>query len=188
MQVLQARLIQDWTQKRPQDGWTIVDLLILLVLFGILATLSLPAFSSQADIARQAEARNRIRAMNRAQQAYFLERNVFAPAANIKDLGLGVATRSQNYTYTIFGGGAGSTSVTNQAIPTKGGSATWKAYIGGVQVARVASTNELTTLTVLCEGAKAPAVGGPNGAAIPLFSVNQAPLCPAGYRNITRQQ
>lgn len=185
MQVLQARLIQHWHQKRSQAGWTIVDLLVLLVLFGILATLSLPAFSTQAEIAQQAEARARVRLMNRTQQAYFLERNTFA--STWRDLGLGLPAKTQHYTYLISGGGSRATTVTNHALPELGGRSPWKAYIGGVQM-EMFRTNRLITLSVLCEAAKAPSTGGPSGTQKPVFSATEGPACPIGYRNINRDR
>ena len=107
--------------------------------------------------------------MNRAQQAYYMEKSsTFANQDSFGDLGLGVSTLTANYKYSIAGGGPGITLVSNQAGPvdatgTINAKSPLKAYVGGVAIGTILGTGEATTLSVLCEGAKAPVNGGPTG-------------------------
>ena len=78
--------------------------LILLALMGILSAAihtGTPDHHSQVNRAKSVESRNNLGAMNRAQQAYFLEHNTFAESVN--DLGIGIPPETQNYRYSIKG-------------------------------------------------------------------------------------
>ncbi len=56
-------------------------------------------FSNQATKAKQSEAKTYIGAMNRAQQAYYLENNKFS--SEISDLGIGINDETENYQYQV---------------------------------------------------------------------------------------
>ena len=115
--------------------------------------------------------------MNRAQQAYFLERSAFADAATFGELGLGIRTETVNYKYAIAGSGA--TFVTNQAQPVKT-TAPIKAYVGGVSFGQVTETSEATTLVILCEAKTAVGAGGATGEE-PVSADQTGPACPGEY-------
>ena len=85
----------------PDDqGFTLIELLVVIVIIGLLAAIALPSFLNQAQKARFAEAKSYISTMSRLQQAYYLEKQIFA-----EDLGkIGVSASSGNYTYEIVTG------------------------------------------------------------------------------------
>lgn len=180
----QAKFLQHLVQKQQNKGFTLIELLVVIIIIGILSAIALPSFLNQANKAKQSEARQYVGSLNRAQQSYFLEKNVFASSSDFGTLGLGIATQTQNYTYTINGGGAASTAVTNQAQQAAGASSPLKAYIGAVQVGQVAATSEATSLSVLCEGDKALVNGGVNGTQAGTFVANGQPSCPASYTEL----
>lgn len=70
-----------------------------LIIVPILAAIALPSFLSQANRAREAEAKTFVSSMLRAQQAYHLENTAFAPT--IADLGLGLPAEGTNYSYAL---------------------------------------------------------------------------------------
>jgi type IV pilus assembly protein PilA len=160
-----TKLIQHiLNKKNGEKGFTLIELLVVIIIIGILAAIALPSFLNQASKARQSEAKTYVGSMNRSQQAYYLEKQQFAPS--LTTLALGIAATTANYTYltgTIDGGVAaaikGSSAVNSWATP---GTATapLKAYLGGVAIATPTGSNEATTLAVLCEANLAPVNSG----------------------------
>jgi prepilin-type N-terminal cleavage/methylation domain-containing protein len=65
-------------QKKRDQGFTIVELVVVLVILGILATIVAVAGFGQVSQARIVEARNNIANLSRAQQAFLVQRGRFA--------------------------------------------------------------------------------------------------------------
>jgi prepilin-type N-terminal cleavage/methylation domain-containing protein len=148
----QVKLLQHMARKKKDnEGFTLIELLVVIIIIGILAAIALPSFLNQANKAKQSEAKQYVGSMNRAQQAYYLEKNAFGPTVDA--LGLGIVTGTQNYQYSIT---LGNTGATNEYAVNKGTSqsAALKGYAGEVVLGQVATTSEATTLAVLCETEK----------------------------------
>ncbi|KAB8316607.1 prepilin-type N-terminal cleavage/methylation domain-containing protein [Tolypothrix campylonemoides VB511288] len=141
-------------KKQQEQGFTLIELLVVIIIIGILSAIALPSFLNQANKAKQTEAKTYVGSMNRAQQTYYLENGKFASNAEFDNLGLGIATTTTNYNYVIVPATGATTGVTNQARPQPQANGI-KAYIGGVKVGNVTSTNEGTTVAVLCEAKSA---------------------------------
>lgn len=136
------------------------------------------SFSTQAEAASapaQQKAKSITGAINRAQQAYFLEKEKFAN--NLLDLGLGIKPESDAYQYRIFYHDR-KQAVMVAAIPKSNG---LKTYIGLVNLGKVASTNEETTFTTLCESEQAK----PLLPKLPTKLPQQGPIsCPSGFTKV----
>jgi type IV pilus assembly protein PilA len=164
--------------RRFSHGFTLIELLVVIIIIGILAAISLPAFLNQVSKARQSEAKAYLASMNRAQQAYLIEKRQFANNLQLQFLSIGISPTTANYTYTISGGGLGATSVTNQAQPL---SRVLKAYLGGVSISNAPGiTNDATALSALCEALLSPENFGGDGTEVLVFSPSSVPACPTG--------
>jgi type IV pilus assembly protein PilA len=92
--------------KPTQQGFTLVELLVVIVIIGILAAVALPSFLNQTAKAKQSEAKQYIAAINRAQTYLRTDNSSFA--TTFEELALGIvkgnATSSTtNYNYSMIG-------------------------------------------------------------------------------------
>ena len=127
---------------------------------------------SGASSARQAEAKTYVGSMNRAQQAFFLEKNYFA--GNLEVLAIGIPSKTENYKYQVMVLDS-TKAVQNMAI-AKGDSL--KSYTGLVYLAKTPDSPEPYTTSLLCESLK------PTRQMPPKFILKPEPECPSGYNPI----
>ena len=159
--------------KRHQQGFTLLELLVSMVIIGVLSAVALPTFLNQVGKARETEMKNTIGSMNRTQQAYHFEREAFAP--NLTTLGVqmqlgdyldsvGIASPTSNLAYVL----PSNTDAAADAVRLYGGgvkfaagvyntvSCQTKARITGTTVALTASDVNPTAIT--CTTVSGPAV------------------------------
>lgn len=96
---LKAKFIQHLNHKEQNEGFTLIEMLMVMILIGIMSALALPSFLNQAAKAQQSEAKTYVGAIMRAQQAYRLENSSFAVDSIILQIGL--STETINYIYDI---------------------------------------------------------------------------------------
>ncbi len=70
--------------KRRKRGFTLIEVLIVVIILGILATLAVPQFTRMIDRARMAEAWAGLGAVRTAQSVYWMEHASYAD--NVDDL------------------------------------------------------------------------------------------------------
>lgn len=160
------------------EGFTLIELLVVIVIVGILSAIALPSFLNQANKAKETESKQYIGSLNRAHQAYFLEKNAFTNDFSL--LGLGIRTETANYTYAIQTNT--STAATNVSYPQN--TLSLRAHVGGVSVGSTtgAAGGELTTLAVLCQSQK-PQAGDASGVT---FVPEVGPSCTGSFENLDR--
>lgn len=155
-----AKFLQHINKRRQDQGFTLIELLVVIIIIGILSAIALPSFLSQANKAKQSEAKQYLSSINKGQQAYFAENTKFAD--QITNLGIGLKTQTSNYTYGIGvpAGGAtsGATPATNSPL---------RSYAGAVGL--VTAGEAKSTQSILCEGGAgaAPTALTPNGSDAP---------------------
>jgi type IV pilus assembly protein PilA len=110
----------NYIAKSPSaKGFTLIELLVTVLIIGILSAIALPSMLNQANRAREAEAKNYVGAVTRAQQAYRLQYPTFA--TQMSDLEIAVPDRSNSYTYEFEPLVPSSTLAKYKASPTQAG-------------------------------------------------------------------
>ena len=136
-----VKFLQYLAQKKKDRGFTLVELLVVIIIIGILSAIALPSFLSQAAKARQSEGKANVGSLNRAQQTYYLENQTFTN--DITSLGIGISN-TNNYSYSAETISLITNDVANKA---KALNVDLKSYVGGVFKDTVAGT----TKVILCE-------------------------------------
>ena len=100
-----------------RKGFTLIEVLIVVIILGILATIAIPQFARMTRKARLAEAWTNLAAIRTGESVYYMEESAYT--TNIGQLDAGEAT-STNFTYSVNVSGstfnaasAGSTTATN---------------------------------------------------------------------------
>ncbi len=155
-------LIQCCFHKSRIQGFTLVELLVVIIIIATLAAIALPNFLNQTVKARQAEAKNTVGAVNSSQTAFRVVNPRFANS--MSELALGLPEDTANYIYETD-----STSDFSQTTAQAKNTAL-KGYSGASE--RYADSNENSMISsVLCE-ASTPGLSPPN---VP--SPNSPPDC-----------
>lgn len=124
-------------------GFTLLELLVVVTIAGILSAIALPSFLNQANKARQAEAKTYVGAINRGQQAYFIEKGAFG---NLTNLELAISS-SRSYTYSSVPTGAGLTATAETEASPVGNA---RRYVGKAWVI-TDSQGHASVTSMLCE-------------------------------------
>ncbi|PSN13475.1 hypothetical protein C7293_15765 [filamentous cyanobacterium CCT1] len=129
-----------------QRGFTLIEVLVVVVILGVLASIALPSFLSQAARSKQARALMYIGLVNRAQQGFFVENNRFA--ASTAELGIVDNHAPPDYMVTVTAQ-TGSIEVTEtRATPTN---PALRGYAGLV-FTTLDSGSDARLGTVICQG------------------------------------
>ncbi len=138
-------------------GFTLLEMMTVLVIGGILAAISAPYFLSRAAAARQAEGKMLVSTLNRAQQAFYTQNAKFSPNVD----GLALSLTSKNYTLvtTPSADGQATGNFATSKYPTL------RSYVGMTAVTADATGNQ-TMQSILCEAQTPGAVP----ATVPAYS------------------
>ncbi|WP_373543306.1 type IV pilin-like G/H family protein [Chamaesiphon sp.] len=144
---LKAKFIQHLNRKQSEKGFTLVELLVVIIIIGILAAIALPNFLSQGAKAKQTEAKQNIGLVNRVQTAYRSENSAFATTFDVLATGTmsgGASFTSTSYTYTLAAGQDTTTLIAGTADTAL------KTYSGGT-VRFINESSASVIASVVCE-------------------------------------
>lgn len=131
---------------RREQGFTLIELMVVVAMLGVLATLAIPGFLNQAARSKQARALKYVGTVNRAQQAFFVEHSRFATSTD--ELGFASENAPPDYTYTMTAGSGGLELTSTHAMPTN---PSLRGY-AGVVFATVDPSGLARVDTVICQG------------------------------------
>lgn len=97
MQPLNRYPLKHSHQPIASEGFTLIELLVVIIIVGVLSTIALPSYLSQASKVRGAEAKSILGSINRAQQAYRLENATMASSYTV----LGTQNNAKFYSYEV---------------------------------------------------------------------------------------
>lgn len=114
---------------KKQHGVTLIELMIVIVILGIIATFAIPSYINKGKVSKRAEATNALLQFSQAMQRYYVVNNTFEGAAAAgNDTGT-PATSTFAYSQSPFNGdaaytlkidSASETAFTVSATPTGG--------------------------------------------------------------------
>jgi len=180
----QAKFLQHLNKKKQQEeGFTLIELLVVIIIIGILAAIALPSLLSQVNKGKQAEAKQNIGAIGRAQQAYFLENDSFA--TDVPSAGIGIKTQTVNYFYTINAGTTTGPQAVNNLGLANAGTNTLKSYLGqNFTSVGDTQTSEVLTLGFLCESNDIGSVGAGAVSSAGLASSSSTGCDPGSFKDL----
>jgi type IV pilus assembly protein PilA len=144
------RLLLRLIRRKQDEGFTLVELIVVIVIIGILAAIAVPSFLGQTNRAREAEGIASVGTLNKAQQAFYLQNGRFA--ADMTELNAGIPATTTNYTYSTTSTAAGTTSRALSTASLLPGSSL-RGYVGLVQLSVNSTTGEASSDAILCESA-----------------------------------
>lgn len=142
--------------RKSQGGFTLVELMIVVVIIGILAMVAVPAYNDSIKKGRRADAKSMLATIAARQEQYFMDNKQYADGLN--DLGFGTAAESASidghYTVRIDAGTLTTTYFKAEAQP-------------------VAEDSQCQQLTLDAAGVRGVAAGDSPVTAAPTWSTDQ---------------
>ena len=86
---------------RNRKGFTLIELMIVVVIIGILAAIAIPKFNQASARAKEKEADGILKQVYTLQMTYFANNGVYAPdVAALQTVGFEAPTNLQHYTWS----------------------------------------------------------------------------------------
>ncbi len=115
---MQRSRYQDFGARRPPQGVTLLELLIVVVMIGLLGTIAVPSYRQYAMRAQRTEAKTALLRLATNQERFYLQNNTYTD--NLVALGFPAGV-SDKGVYTLAVPVADATTYRATAVPTPGG-------------------------------------------------------------------
>jgi type IV pilus assembly protein PilA len=181
---LKAKFIQHLTaSKNSEKGFTLVELLVVIVIIGILTAIALPTFLNETAKAKQVEAKQNVNSINKAQisrraqeQSYTTDLDILAISSVRADAGTPATGTTTNYSYTISTDGTAATDSATIRVASRDPGL--KGFTGAVT--RIQRSGQNIMGTVVCEALTT----GTTAPTAPALVANTDPGC-AGLKKLS---
>lgn len=125
-------------------GFTLAEVLVVVVIAGILAAIGIPSYLNQVAKAQESEPRQNLKAILNGQEAYYTEHGVFAQTW--QELNVGLTEQTSNYNYSLFDAENATGVIVNSDNPDL------RSFLGGIKV--FANKNGVRFVVVQCRSIK----------------------------------
>lgn len=92
---------------KNQSGFTLIELMVVVVIIGILSAIAVPRFANAADAAKEAEAIPILKQLHTLQERYYQARDVFATEITSLEGGINNFEHGKYYEFTLSADAAG---------------------------------------------------------------------------------
>ena len=107
---------------RHQSGFTLIELMIVVVIIGILSALAIPRFMGATGTAKKSEAKGELRQIIILERAYYQENDTYVASLapnNIPLLEWDLPSGTPRYDYTVRAGATGNIATSCEAVATE---------------------------------------------------------------------
>jgi type IV pilus assembly protein PilA len=171
---LKAKFLQSLNaRKNSEKGFTLVELLVVIVIIGILTAIALPTFLNETSKAKQVEAKQNVNSINKGQVAFRAQEANFTTSIDIlaissvrADAATPQTGTTTNFSYTLSSDATDSALV---VVTSRDGGL--KGFTGAVT--RLQRSGQNIVGSVICEAAAT----GTTAPASPTTVANTDPAC-----------
>ncbi|MBS3027243.1 MAG: type IV pilin-like G/H family protein [Dolichospermum sp. DET50] len=182
---MNIKFFQYLLSRKNERGFTIIEILSIVIIIGILSAIALPSFLSCGSMAVSSESKYYVGAMNESQQAYFLENRNFSNSLSRLDLGIKEQTKYFNYSIIITQKAAFNYGVARQKYVDS----SWfnprpiKTFVGAVFAVPITKKDQPETLSIICQSQELTTTSPAN----PILK-NGVPVCGQGTKELLNKE